>query len=277
MKTMNKPIKRIISISDLSVFGKCSQTVAMPILGSMGIEVCPVLTAYLSAHTAFENPVITDMTDSLKGCLEHLEALEVASDCVYTGYIYTAAQFPIIENFIGNAKTNGSVIITDPVMADNGKLYFPFDEKTVKEMRKLCLFADYITPNFTEACFLAGYSVLDKVDLNLCEKLILRLNSLGINGKIIITGVPFADGEKKIIAGFNGSAEAIDCEYIEGDYCGTGDVFSSVFAGNIVNGKDYVTAAKAARDFVFEAVKETKSKNSPSRQGVLFEKIISEK
>ncbi len=273
---MSKPIKRIISINDLSTFGKCSQTVAVPVLSAMGIEVCPVITAYLSAHTAFENPVITDMTDSLDKCLSHLNSLNVESDCIFTGYIYTLPQFDIIKKYVMEKKSAGNFIFTDPVMADNGELYYPFNENTVKKMRELCLFSDVITPNFTEACLLAGLPVPESINESQADYLIVRLNSLGINCKIIITGVPFYDGTKKIINGFNDKAQIIDCEYVDGEYCGTGDVFSALLCGYLACGMEIYDAILKARDFVYKTVTETKRLNGPVKQGIVFEKYLNE-
>ena len=271
---MSKPIKRVISISDLSAFGKCSQTVAAPILSAMEIEVCPVITAYLSAHTAFENPVITDMSHTLSDCLSHLEDLKVESDCIFTGYIYTLLEFEIVKKYVMKKKAAGTFIFTDPVMADNGELYNPFDENTVKKMRELCLFSDVITPNFTEACFLAGLPIPESINQNQANYLIARLNTLGINGKIVITGVPFADGSKKIINGFNDVAKLIDCEYVDGEYCGTGDVFSSLLCGYLIKGEEIENAIIKSRDFVYKTVLETKRLNGPVKQGILFEKFL---
>lgn len=273
---MAEKIKRIISINDLSVFGKCSQTVAIPILSKMGFEVCPVITAYLSAHTAFENPVITDMSGSLTPCLSHLNELGVESECVFTGYIYNTEQFSPIQKYVIKKKIEGNLIVTDPVMADNGKLYSPFTNETVKKMRELCLFADIITPNFTEACLLAGLPVPGTVNASQLDTLIARLNMHGINGRIVITGVPFSDGTKKIVSGFNDKAEIIDCEYVDAEYCGTGDVFSSVLCGEAAKGTALYDCIIKARDFVYKTVKETKKAGGPSKQGVYFERFLDE-
>lgn len=271
---MKKALKRIIAINDLSVFGKCSHTVTLPLLSAAGIEVCPVITAYLSAHTAFENPIITDMTPSLSPTLSHLDELGVESDCVFTGYIYTAEQFETVKKFVSKRKYEGNIIITDPVMADDGKLYYPFDNTTVKNMRELCLFADYITPNFTEACLLANLPVPESINQKQADMLIARLNMLGINGKIIITGVPFEDGRKVIIEGFNDKATIHSCEYVEGSFCGTGDVYSAIFTAEIIKGTPLTEAVDIAGDFVSAAVAATKTAETDFRQGLLFEKFI---
>lgn len=269
-------IKRIISINDLSVFGKCSQTVAIPVLSAMGFEVCPVITAYLSAHTAFDNPRITDMTDTLSGCFSHLKELEVPAVAVFTGYMYTPEQFASVKKYVISKKKEGCLIITDPVMGDNGELYRPFDMNIVKKMRELCLFSDIITPNFTEACFLAGLPMVESITEVQADMLIAKLNMLGINGKIVVTGVPFSDGTKKIINGFNDKAEIIDCEYIDCEYCGTGDVFSSVLTGYVAGGMDLREAIIKTRDFVYKTVGETKKNNVPEKNGIMFEKFLDE-
>jgi len=273
---MGEKIKRIISINDLSVFGKCSQVVAIPVLSAMGFEVCPVLTAYLSAHTAFDNPRITDMTESLSGCFSHLNELGVSSECVFTGYVYNTAQFEPIKKYVMKKKSEGNLIVTDPVMADNGELYYPFNQETVRKMRELCLFADVITPNFTEACFLAGLPMIESINEAQADMLIAKLNMYGINGKIVITGVPFADGTKKIINGYNDKAEIIDCDYVECEYCGTGDVFASVLCGYLANKVELHDAIIKTRDFVYKVVCETKKQNVPEKQGIVFEQFLAE-
>ena len=154
---MKKLIKRIAAVNDISTFGKCSLTVAIPALSSMGYEVCPIVTSYLSAHTGFENPVFVDMTEHSQAVISHLKELDVEFDSVYTGYIPTLNQMETVKKFVIENKVKKSLIMIDPVLGDDGKLYSYFDNSHIKKMRELCLFSDVITPNYTEACFLANY------------------------------------------------------------------------------------------------------------------------
>ena len=144
-------MKRIVTIQDISCVGKCSLTVALPIISAMGIETAVIPTAVLSTHTAFKNFTYRDLTGDLPKIAKHWKQEKFNFDGIYTGYLGSIEQIDILKEFFKQFKTPNNFIFIDPVMADNGKLYAGFDEKFVREMKELCKMADIIVPNLTEA------------------------------------------------------------------------------------------------------------------------------
>lgn len=270
---MKKLIKRIAAVNDLSTFGKCSLTVVIPTLSAMGYEVCPIVTGYLSAHTGFENPASFDLAHTTNDIISHLDKLGVEFDSVFTGYIPTTEQMEDIKQFVIKNKIKGNFILVDPVLGDEGKLYTFFDNKTVKKMRELCLYADLITPNYTEACFLANLPYKESITEENARALIDRLNSFGIANKIIVTSAP-VNGKKCMIVSEFGEIEIIECEYVKGEYCGAGDMFSSVVLGEMLGGKNVSEAAVSAHNVLAEIIKETYRMGGSWEQGLVFEKFF---
>lgn len=270
---MKKLIKRIAAINDMSVFGKCSLTVAIPTLSAMGYEVCPIATSYLSAHTGFESPAIFDLTDTSDDIIKHLDKLGVEFDGVYTGYIPSVEQMEKIKHFVIDKKVKGGFILIDPVLGDDGQLYKGFDNRTVKKMRELCLFADLVTPNFTEACLLTNCTYKDNCNEKDARILVDRLNAFGMANKIIITSVPFGDKKNMIVSEY-GELEIIECDYVDGDYCGAGDLFASYVMGEMLGGKTVKEAAVNSHSFLEEIIKETYKMGGTWEQGLVFEKFL---
>ena len=270
---MKKLIKRIAAFNDLSTFGKCSLTVVIPTLSAMGYEVCPIVTSYLSAHTGFPEPANFDLSHTTSDILNHLKKLDVDFDAVFTGYIPTVSQMENIKQFVIESKINKKFVMVDPVLGDDGKLYTFFDNSSVKKMRELCLYADIITPNYTEACFLANLPYKDEMSKENARVLIDKLNSMGYANKIIVTSAP-VDGKKCMLVSEYGELEIIECEYVDGDYCGAGDVFSSVVLGEMLDGKNVLDAAKEAHDILKEIISETYRLGGSWEQGLVYEKFF---
>lgn len=270
---MKKLLKRIAAINDLSTFGKCSLTAVIPTLSAMGYEVCPIVTSYLSYHTGFLEPANFDLTYTTSQIIERLNNLDVEFDAVFTGYIPTVEQMEIVKHFIIENKVKGNVVIIDPVLGDGGKLYTYFDNNTVKKMRELCLYADIITPNYTEACFLANLPYKEKITKENARTLIDRINAMGMANKIIITSVPVDDKNCMIVSEF-GEMEIIECEYVKGEYCGAGDVFSSLVLGKYLEEGNILESAKYAHKAVSEIIKETFDMGGSWEQGLVYEKFF---
>ena len=152
----NHMIKRIVTIQDISCVGKCSLTVALPIISAMGVETAILPTAVLSTHTMFQGFTCKDLTDQIAPIAEHWKHEHIAFDAIYTGYLGSFEQISLVSKFFDEFKTEDNLIVVDPVMADNGKLYPAFDEAYAKENTKLCSKADLIVPNLTEASFMTG-------------------------------------------------------------------------------------------------------------------------
>ena len=149
--------KKILTVQDISCYGQCSITVALPILSHYGIETAILPSAVLSTHTSgFTNFTVHDLTDEMPKIINHWIDENIRFDAIYTGYIGNKVQFDYILDNKDRLLNEGGLFIVDPAMADNGKMYYGLDEFIVLGMKKMCMQADYILPNITEACFLTG-------------------------------------------------------------------------------------------------------------------------
>ena len=189
-------VKKIAAVHDLSGMGRVSLTVVIPILSSMGFQVCPLPTAVLSNHTQYPGFSFLDLTDEMPKIIAEWKKLEVQFDAIYTGYLGSPRQIQIVSDFIKDFRQPDSLIVADPVLGDNGRLYTNFDMEMVKEMRHLITKADVITPNLTELFYLLDEPYkADSTDEELKEY--LRLLSDKGPQVVIITSVPVHDEPHK--------------------------------------------------------------------------------
>ena len=147
-------MKRILTIQDISCFGKCSITIALPVISAMGVETTILPTAVLSTHTMFKGFTVKDLTDQLRPITAHWKAEGIHFDAIYTGYLGSAEEIEISREIFRTFREDGTLVFIDPVMADNGKMYPAFDENYARLNAGLCAEADIIVPNITEACFM---------------------------------------------------------------------------------------------------------------------------
>ena len=275
---MNGPIPRVAAIHDLSGFGRCSLTVIIPVLSSMGIQVCPLPTAILSTHSGgFGNFYSHDLTDSMTDYASHWENTGIRFDCLYTGYLGSVRQVDIVSGLFGTFKKDAeTLIVVDPVMGDNGRLYKSFTSEMQDKMRTLVQKADIITPNLTEACFLLGTPFDDSpMDGPKMEYYLRRLSEMGPD-RVVITSVKTADGCFANI-GWQRSTGALRVaayDPVPAHYPGTGDIFTSVLTGSLLKGEDLQTAMDKAAQFVALAADMTYRQKTPEREGVLLEKAL---
>ncbi|MDD2592717.1 MAG: pyridoxamine kinase [Erysipelotrichaceae bacterium] len=267
--------KRIVAIHDISCFGKCSLTVALPIISAAGIEVSVIPTAVLSTHTGgFTGFTFRDLTDDIVPILDHWANYDIQFDGIYTGYLGSFEQIELMKQTFDRLRTENTIVFVDPVMADNGKLYPLFPQDFPKGMRSLCEKADVIIPNITEACFM-----LDKeyeegpYTKEYIEELIRRL-SFELNVKrVVLTGVYF-DDQKLGAAAYDQDQDKIEyamSDRITGYYHGTGDVFASAVMASMLSNKSLKDAIEIAVDFTVESIKRTKEANTDVKFGVDFE------
>lgn len=268
-------MKRIVTIQDISCVGKCSLTVALPIISAMGVEAAILPTAVLSTHTMFSNFTFKDLADQIEPIAEHWKKENMKFDAVYTGYLGSFEQIDLMKNFFDQFNTEDNLLFVDPAMADNGKLYPAFDEAFAKHMGTLCAKADIIVPNITEACFMTGMEYKTEYDESYVKELLVKLSDLG--AKIsILTGVSFAEGKTGVM-GYD--KEKDEFSYYEHDklpvnYHGTGDIFSSTCVGAMMNGMDWTEAVKVAADYTAECIRLTLEDPSKPWYGVNFEQAI---
>lgn len=263
--------KKLLTIQDISCYGQCSITVALPVISACGIETVILPSAVLSTHTCgFKNYTFRDLTGDIPAIEKSWIENDLKFDAFYTGYV-CENQIPPILQLMESCAAEGAVRIIDPVMADNGKLYPGFSDDFPSKMCKLCEKADYLLPNLTEAAFLLGEECrLEGYDRAYIEETVSKLHGIGAKN-VILTGVSFepdmvgcavSDG-KKIEYDFNPREKR--CSH------GTGDLFASVFAGALMRGKSTLEAAAIAADVVCLAIRETPDDHW---YGVSFEKVI---
>ncbi len=266
--------KRVLAIHDISCFGKCSLTVAMPIISATGIEVSVIPTAVLSTHTGgFEGFTYRDLTEDIIPIVDHWDTLDINFDSIYTGFLGSFEQIDLMSNIFDRLKTKDNIILVDPVMADNGKLYTIFPEDFPMAMKKLCSKADVIVPNITEALFLLGESYVEgPYTEKFIEELLKKLSKLGAK-KVVLTGVYF-DDVKLGAATYDcesGEVDYILSNKIDGYYHGTGDVFGSALLSGLLNNCTLSQATRVAVDFTVGSILRTKEAGTDIRFGVNFE------
>ena len=270
-------MKRIVSIQDISCFGKCSMTVALPIISAMGIETCVIPTAVLSTHTGgFTGYTYRDLTNDIPDIAKHWKEIDLKFDAVSTGYLGSFEQIKIVSDFFDEFKTDDNLIIVDPVMGDKGKFYAGFTDDFAKEMKKLCKKADVILPNLTEASLLLGEDYIESgYDEEYIKNLLIHLSSLG-SKIVILTGVSFNEHSQGVMS-YNsetGEFSSYFSDNIPGYYHSTGDVFSSTLSGALALGFDMGKSVKIAVDFTVDCIKHTIGHEKEHWYGVRFEECI---
>ncbi len=267
-----RPQKRILTVQDISCVGQCSLTVALPILSSCGVETSVIPSAVLSTHTGnWKDFTFRDLTDDIPSITKHWIDNNITFDGLYTGYIGNARQFELIDIIRKNLLREGAPMIIDPAMADNGRLYFGFDDAFVAEMKKFVSSADYLLPNITEAALLTDMPFKTEYGEDYISELIEKLHAIGAKN-IVLTGVSFST-DKLGACYSDGSTLRYHFEERLNYTChGTGDVFASVFSGRIVNGFGILDAVKDACVFVCEAMKNTNVAEHP--YGTNFESVL---
>lgn len=262
---------RVLAINDVSCIGKCSLTVALPVISACGAT-CDVLpTAFLSTHTGgFEGYTFHDLTGEIPKILQHWKSLGVKFDFIYSGYLGSIEQIDTVEKIKQEFLADNGKFVVDPVMGDGGKLYDRFDLAFVQKMKELCKLADYILPNLTEACFLTDtpYPFTGYADgFTLVKKL------QEVNPCPIVTGV-HEDREIAVFYSENGVAKRVASNLFEGFFVGAGDLFASAFVGCLARGKHLADAVRLATNFTTAAIKRSAKEVDDKRFGLNFEKEL---
>lgn len=269
-------MKRIVTVQDISCLGKCSLTVALPIISAMGIETCVLPTAVLSTHTAFKDFTFRDLTQDISSIANHWEKEKFHFDAIYTGYLGSFEQLDLMKDFIQKFGGKDVLTIVDPCMADNGKLYSGFTEDFSKAMAGLCSKATIIVPNMTEACFLLGIPYkASGYNQEYVADILSKLAELGPQ-KIVLKGISFSE-DKMGIAAYDSKTQQISWYFhkkIPQSFHGTGDIFASVLTGSLVKGLSLEESYKLAADFVVESIQQTLADEDWYWYGVNFEKAI---
>ena len=262
--------KRILSIQDISCVGQCSMTVAMPILSACGHETCILPTAVLSTHTGgFGKPVIRHLDDALVSMAEHWISQEIRFDAILVGYLGKVDTIRAVGAIVRRLLSPGGMLIVDPAMADHGKLYAGFDQEYVREMTQLCLEADIMLPNLTEAAMMADLPCPDAQDSSAIAQLLSQLGGRDV----VLTGVSTALGNTGAAVRESGTVSFCCHERVERSFHGTGDMFAACFTGALMQDWSAVSAAQLAGEFTLRAIRETIA--APAHwYGVKFEPVL---
>ena len=269
-------MKRIVSIQDISCLGKCSLTVALPIISAMGIETSIVPTAVLSTHTKFDNFTFRDLTDDMPSIKKHWDDEGFKFDAIYNGYLGSKKQVDIVSDYFDTFGNDKNFIIMDPAMADNGKMYTGFSEDFALNMARLCGKADIILPNISEACFMLGIDYVgEDASVDTIKSILLKLQTLGCNISVI-TGVRL-DDETFGFVGYDKTSEEFfmyGTKEIPMKSHGTGDVFASTFTGALMNDFSVFDSLKIAADFTYLCIQDTYNDPGAVDYAVNFETQI---
>ncbi|TYK39629.1 pyridoxamine kinase [Bacteroides pyogenes] len=270
-------VKKNAAVHDLCGIGRLSLTVVIPILSSMGFQVCPLPTAVLSNHTQYPDFSFLDLTDEMPKIIAEWKRLGMRFDAIYTGYLGSSRQIRIVSDFIDNFRQPDGLVVVDPVLGDNGRLYTNFDVKMVEEMRHLVAKADVITPNLTEVFYLLDRPY-ETAHADEEVKEYLRLLSDKGPQVVVITSVPVSgDSHKTSVYAYNRQGDRywkITCPYLPAHYPGTGDTFTSVITGALMQGDSLPIALDRATQFILQGIRATFGYEYDNREGILLEKVL---
>lgn len=270
-------VRRIAAIHDLSGIGRTSLMAVIPILSTMGFNVCPLPTAILSNHSQYPDFSFLDLTEEMPRIIDQWEKLGVTFDAIYTGYMGSPRQIEIVCGFIERFRTADTLVVVDPVLGDNGHLYSKMTQEMVEEMRRLACRADVLTPNLTEA-----FALLDRPYKTDCtteelKDLIAELSEMGPD-TVIITGVPVPgqSGLTSVIARSKSDLRTwkVSCPYLPAHYPGTGDSFTSVITGSLLQGDSLPIALDRAAQFILQGIRSTFGYRMDNRDGILLERVL---
>lgn len=269
--------KRVLAVHDISCVGRCSLTVALPIISAAGHECAVLPTAVLSTHTGgFEGFTYRDLTCDIKPVSEHWQGLGLGFDAIYSGFLGSFEQIDLLAELIGVFKTDDNVVMVDPVMGDEGKLYSIFGPKMAEGMARLCGGADIIIPNITEACFMVGEEYKSgPYNKKYIENLLHKLARLGPK-QIALTSTWFDENElgAAVFDARMGKVDYVLGPRIDGHFHGTGDTFGSCLIAALLVGRSLVEAARIACTYVYECIAISVALGQERRYGVAFERAL---
>ena len=271
-------VKRVAAVHDLSGVGRVSLTAVIPILSSMGIDVCPLPTALLSNHTQYPSFSFCDLTEEMPKIIDQWEKIGVRFDAIYTGYLGSSKQISIVSNFIERFRTPDTLVVVDPVLGDNGLLYNKINDCMVREMRNLASMADVLTPNLTEVHALLGRDYKNDCLIKELKEYIERLSDMGPD-TVIITGAPVNDRPDltSVVAKSrsDGRTWKVRCPYLPAHFPGTGDSFTSVITGSLLQGDSLPVALDRATQFILQGIRATFGyRDTDHMEGILLERVL---
>ncbi len=278
-RTPQRAFQRVLAMHDLSGLGRSSLMAVTPVLSVMGIQVCPVPTAVLSTQTSgFTDYTFVDLTDTIPAYLSHWKQLNMDFDCIYSGFLGSAAQIAIMEQVLQDFAVGNTLVVIDPVLGDDDALYDTMDAQMVAEMRNLIRHADIITPNETEVKLLLNLPLEQKLYAEHMEPYMRQLAALGPE-TVVVTGMQKQAGGHCVCCYQHMPDTApvciqIDYQELPIRYPGTGDIFTAVMIGGLLRGNTLAESIRCSADFISVAVADAIAVNEPVRDGVQLEKNL---
>ena len=278
------PVPLVAAVNDLSGFGRCSLTVAIPVLSAMGLQVCPLPTAILSNHTGYESGTFMDFTPHMETYAAEWEKRNLEFRAIYTGFLGNLKQVKTISAFIRRFRRPDTMVLVDPVMGDNGTIYATYTAEMCRAMRDLTVMGTVATPNLTEACLLADWDYRALTAEKNPERLFAQLFTIGDRiawtgpSQVVITGVRPGDGAIHNIVVDRERDEhfVVRVPMVEKNFAGTGDVFASVLCGHLVHGEPLRAAVEKTAEFVRKVTEYTCRHALPHLDGIAFEPFLHE-
>lgn len=274
---MFNPCKKIAAIHDLSGTGKVSLTVAIPILSTMGFQVCPLPTAILSSNTEMPGFKLVDLTEHMKEFIDHWKAMKMEFSAIYSGFLGSPDQIEIVQNFIDYFRQDHQLVVVDPVLGDDGVLYDSMSPEMVTGMKHLISKADVITPNLTETCALLDLEYRETMEEAELKKMLKQLCQNGPR-IAIVTNVKTSGQQKQTFVYAYNSADQkywkVSCDYVPATFPGTGDTFTSIITGCLLQGDSLPIALDRAVQFISTAVRATYGYNYDPRGGIMLERVL---
>ena len=268
-------MKRVLTVQDISCLGKCSLTIALPVLSVLGSETVILPTAVLSTHTMFKGFTCKDLSDQIEPIKQHWLKEDIAFDAIYTGYLGSIEQIDQMKDLFRDFRREGMFVFVDPVMADNGRLYAAFNMAYAEKNKELCAEADIIVPNITEAALMTGMDYRETYDESYIRELLSGLRELGAKLSVI-TGVSLEKGKIGAmgIDRETGETWCYQNRRIDASYHGTGDLFASTFVGELLRRKDWKNAMRIAADYTAHTIEVTLKNPKEPWYGVDFETTL---
>ncbi len=274
---LQNQVKKVVAVHDLSGVGHVSLMAVIPVLSSMGFQVCPLPTAVLSTHTQYPTYSFLDLTEEMEHIIENWEKLGIRFDTFYTGYLGSPKQAQIVEAFISKFRRENDMVVVDPVLGDNGHLYKGITGEMVTEMKRLVRQADIITPNLTELYYLLDMPSQEHITDAELKKALKALSDQGPS-IVIATSVPVSgDPRSTSVYAYNRFGNRywkVTCPYLPAHYPGTGDTFTSVITGSLMQGDSLPIALDRATQFILQGIRATFGYEYNNLEGIMLEKVL---
>jgi pyridoxine kinase len=267
--------KKIALVNDISGYGRCSATVALPIISWLGVQCCPVPTAVLSNHTGYESCYFDDYTCHMEEYLAEWKKLGLHFDGIETGFLGSVRQIQIVRDMITSFADSRTAVLVDPVMGDHGQIYRTYTEEMCREMRSLVALADIVTPNLTEACRLTDTVYRESFSRRELTAMARAISALGPS-HVVITGIPQGGFIANFVYDKSGETHNLRTHRIAGQRSGTGDIFAAILAADAVNGVSFDTSVHRAGTFIRKCAERTLMHDDDPRNGVCLEEMMPE-